>query len=137
MSVQMIERPAPPKGGRLLIAVLAAAGIAVSLMQTLVVPLVPQLPELLGTTPANASWAVTATLLTGAVATPMFGRLGDMFGPKRILVACAVILTVGSVIAAMTSSLAPLVIGRALQGFGAPVIPLGDLPMFCHARCLS
>ena len=125
MSVQMIERPAPPKGGRLLIAVLAAAGIAVSLMQTLVVPLVPQLPELLGTTPANASWAVTATLLTGAVATPMFGRLGDMFGPKRILVACAVILTVGSVIAAMTSSLAPLVIGRALQGFGAPVIPLG------------
>lgn len=125
MSVQMIERPAPPKGGGLLIAVLAAAGIAVSLMQTLVVPLVPQLPELLGTTPANASWAVTATLLTGAVATPMFGRLGDMFGPKRILVACAVILTVGSVIAAMTSSLAPLVIGRALQGFGAPVIPLG------------
>lgn len=125
MSVQMIERPAPPKGGSLLIAVLAAAGIAVSLMQTLVVPLVPQLPEILGTTPANASWAVTATLLTGAVATPMFGRLGDMFGPKRILVACAVILTAGSVIAALTSSLIPLVVGRALQGFGAPVIPLG------------
>lgn len=125
MSVQMTERPAQPKGGGLLIAVLAAAGVAVSLMQTLVVPLVPQLPDLLGTTPANASWAVTATLLTGAVATPMFGRLGDMFGPKRILVLCAVILTAGSVIAAMTSSLAPLVIGRALQGFGAPVIPLG------------
>ncbi|MBU8819330.1 MFS transporter [Mycolicibacterium goodii] len=125
MSVQMTERPAPPKGGGLLIAVLAAAGVAVSLMQTLVVPLVPQLPDLLGTTPADASWAVTATLLTGAVATPMFGRLGDMFGTKRILVVCAVILTAGSVVAAMTSSLAPLVIGRGLQGFGAPVIPLG------------
>ncbi|WP_041781736.1 MFS transporter [Mycolicibacterium chubuense] len=121
----MTEHPSPPKGGGVLIAVLAAAGISVSLMQTLVIPLVPQLPDLLGTSSANASWAVTATLLTGAVATPMFGRLGDMFGAKRVLVACAVLLTVGSVIAALTTSLIPLVVGRALQGFGAPVIPLG------------
>ncbi|WP_243858345.1 MFS transporter [Mycobacterium sp. DL440] len=125
MSQQMIERPTTPTGGGLLIAVLAAAGVSVSMMQTLVVPLIPQLPELLNTTAANASWAVTATLLTGAVATPMFGRLGDMFGPRRILIACAVLLTAGSVIAALTSSLPLLVVGRALQGFGAPVIPLG------------
>jgi MFS family permease len=121
----LVERPSPPKGGAALIAVLAAAGISVSLMQTLVIPLVPQLPDILGTSSANASWAVTATLLTGAVATPMFGRLGDMFGAKRVLVACAVLLTIGSVVAALTSSLIPLVVGRALQGFGAPVIPLG------------
>ncbi|BBY73528.1 MFS transporter [Mycolicibacterium parafortuitum] len=125
MATQLVERPAPPKGGAALIAVLAAAGISVSLMQTLVIPLVPQLPDILGTSSANASWAVTATLLTGAVATPMFGRLGDMFGAKRVLIACAVLLTAGSVIAALTSSLIPLVVGRALQGFGMPVIPLG------------
>ncbi|MGV9800011.1 MFS transporter [Mycobacterium sp. NPDC003449] len=108
-----------------LIAVLAAAGISVSLMQTLVIPLVPQLPDLLGTSPANASWAITATLLTGAIATPVLGRLGDMYGPKRILVLCAAMLVTGSVVAAVTSSLIPLIIGRGLQGFGAPVIPLG------------
>jgi MFS family permease len=125
MANQMAERPAPPRGGGLLIAALAAAGISVSLMQTLVIPLIPQLPDLLNTTSANASWAITATLLTGAVATPTFGRLGDMFGAKRVLIACAVLLTVGSIIAALTSSLLPLVVGRALQGFGAPVIPLG------------
>jgi MFS family permease len=125
MANQMVERSAPPRGGGLLIAALAAAGISVSMMQTLVIPLVPQLPALLNTTSANASWAITATLLTGAVATPMFGRLGDMFGAKRVLIACAVLLTVGSVIAALTSSLVPLIVGRALQGFGAPVIPLG------------
>lgn len=111
--------------GGLLIAVLAAAGISVSLMQTLMIPLIPQLPALLDTSPANASWAITATLLTGAVATPMLGRLGDMYGPKRILVLCAAMLFAGSVIAATTTSLIPLVIGRGLQGFGAPVIPLG------------
>jgi MFS family permease len=125
MANQMVERSAPPRGGGLLIAALAAAGISVSMMQTVVIPLVPQLPALLNTTSANASWAITATLLTGAVATPMFGRLGDMFGAKRVLIACAVLLTVGSVIAALTSSLVPLIVGRALQGFGAPVIPLG------------
>lgn len=48
--------------GGLLIAVLAAAGISVSLMQTLMIPLIPQLPALLDTSPANASWAITATL---------------------------------------------------------------------------
>ncbi|MDF3342086.1 MFS transporter [Mycolicibacterium septicum] len=111
--------------GGLLIAVLAAAGISVSLMQTLMIPLIPQLPALLDTSPANASWAITATLLTGAVATPVLGRLGDMYGPKRILVLCAAMLFAGSVIAATTTSLIPLVVGRGLQGFGAPVIPLG------------
>lgn len=109
----------------MLIAALAGAGISVSLMQTLVIPLIPQLPDLLHTSSANASWIVTATLLTGAIATPVFGRLGDMFGAKRVLIACAALLTLGSVIAALTSSLIPLIIGRALQGFGAPVIPLG------------
>jgi MFS family permease len=125
MSNQIRERPAAPEGSGLLIAALAGAGISVSLMQTLVIPLVPQLPALLDTTPANASWAITATLLTGAVATPVFGRLGDMFGAKRVLIACAMLLTVGSVVAALTSSLLPLIVGRGLQGFGAPVIPLG------------
>ena len=37
-------------------------------------------------------WVITATLLTAAVATPMFGRLGDMYGPKPILIICAVLL---------------------------------------------
>lgn len=109
----------------MLVAVLAAAGISVSLMQTLIIPLIPELPTLLQTSPANASWTITATLLTAAVATPVFGRLGDMYGPKPILIACAALLTSGSLLAAVTSELLPLIIGRALQGFGLPIIPLG------------
>jgi MFS family permease len=107
-----------------LIAVLAAAGISVSLMQTLMIPLIPELPMLLHTTPDNASWAITVTLLTAAVTTPVFGRLGDMYGPKPMLMVCAATLTVGSLIAAMTNSLLPFIIGRGLQGFGIPIIPL-------------
>jgi MFS family permease len=108
-----------------LIAVLCGAGISVSLMQTLIVPLIPELPNLLSTSASNASWAVTATLLTAAVATPVFGRLGDLYGPKPMLIACALLLIAGSLLAALTSLLVPLIVGRALQGFGIPIIPLG------------
>ncbi len=106
-------------------AVLSAAGISVSLMQTLIIPLIPVLPKLLNASPSDASWAITVTLLTAAVATPVFGRLGDMYGAKPMLVACAGLLICGSLIAAMTSSLLPLIVGRGLQGFGIPIIPLG------------
>ena len=58
-------------------------------MQTLVIPLIPELPKLLNTNASNASWVITATLLVAAVATPVVGRLGDMYGPKRLLIACA------------------------------------------------
>lgn len=110
---------------RVLIGVLSAAGISVSLMQTLIIPLIPELPKLLATSPANASWAITATLLTAAVATPVFGRLGDIYGPKRVLIACAILLTAGSLVCAVTSSLIPFIAGRGLQGLAIPIIPLG------------
>ena len=104
---------------------MAAAGVGVSLMQTLIIPVLPELPTLLGTSPANASWAITATLVTAAVATPVFGRFGDMYGPKPILVCCALLLTTGSVLAAAADSFVPFILGRGLQGFGMPIIPLG------------
>ena len=95
-----------------------------SLMQTLIIPLIPELPTLLDTSPTTASWAITVTLLTAAVATPVFGRLGDMYGPKPILIICAAMLTAGSVTSALTSSLVPFIVGRGLQGLGMPIIPL-------------
>ncbi|NLU84217.1 MFS transporter [Rhodococcus sp. HNM0569] len=108
-----------------LVGVLAFAGIVAALMQTLVVPLIAQFPELLDTTASNATWIVTATLLCGAVAMPVTGRLGDMYGKKRVLLACTVPLVVGSVLCALASSLLPMIVGRGLQGLGMGIIPLG------------
>jgi MFS family permease len=107
------------------VAALALAGIVVSLMQTLVIPIVPELPRYLGTSASNAAWAVTATLLAAAVATPMVGRLGDMFGKRRMLLISLVLLVAGSVVCALSTSLVPMVAGRALQGLAAAVVPLG------------
>jgi MFS family permease len=116
--------PAPPRAN-LVVAVLAMAGIVVSLMQTLVIPLIPQLPRLLHSSAADTTWAITATLLAGAVATPTVGRLGDMYGKRRMLLVSLVLLVAGSVIGALSDSLTPMIAGRALQGLAAGVIPLG------------
>ncbi|WP_408648546.1 MFS transporter [Streptomonospora mangrovi] len=94
-------------------------------MQTVVIPLVPRLPGLLGATPADTNWAITATLLASAVATPVVGRLGDMYGKRRMLLVSLALLVLGSVVCALSGSLAPLVLGRVLQGLAAGVIPLG------------
>ncbi|MFC8098444.1 MFS transporter [Streptomyces sp. NPDC057363] len=107
------------------VAVLALAGIVVSLMQTLVIPIVPELPKLLDASASDAAWAVTATLLAAAVATPVVGRLGDMLGKRRMLLLSLVLLVAGSVVCALSDTLVPMVVGRAMQGLSAAVIPLG------------
>lgn len=104
---------------------LAFCGIVVSLMQTLIIPLIPALPATLHTTASNASWAITATLLAGAVVTPIGGRLGDMFGKRRILILSLAAMVVGSVLCALSDSLVIVVAGRALQGLAMGAIPLG------------
>ncbi|MGW3650470.1 MFS transporter [Streptomyces sp. NPDC000878] len=121
------ETPAgahPPRAGAVT-AVLAFGGIVVALMQTLVVPLIAELPALLHASTADATWVITATLLAGAVATPVVGRLGDMFGKRLMLLASLGMLVAGSVVSALSDSLAPMVVGRALQGCAMGVIPLG------------
>ena len=115
------ESPHP----RFAVAVLCAAGIVVALMQTIIVPLIPQLPDLLNTSDTNSSWALTITLLVGAVATPIAGRLGDMFGKRRVLIGNMAAVALGSVVCALSDSLLPFLVGRALQGLGIGTIAVG------------
>lgn len=117
--------PVARRRNDLVVAVLAFAGIVVSLMQTLVIPLIPQLPHLLDATAADTSWAITATLLAAAVAVPVMGRLGDMFGKRRMLLFSLVLLVAGSIVGGLSESLVPLIVARSLQGLAAGVIPLG------------
>ncbi|MGC9379767.1 MFS transporter [Streptomyces sp. MH13] len=105
--------------------VLAFAGIVVAVMQTLLVPVFKDLPRLLDTTPGNATWVMTSTLLSGAVATPIMGRLGDLFGKRRMLIASLSVMVVGALVSAFTDALLPMIVGRTLQGFAMGAIPLG------------
>jgi len=105
--------------------VLAVAGLASSFMFTLVVPIQAKLPELLNASRDDTAWVVTSTLLAAAVITPIAGRLGDMYGKKRVVLALLGLLVLGSVIAALSPGIVGVIIGRTLQGAVTGVIPLG------------
>ena len=107
-----------------IIAVLAAAGLCASFMFTLLVPIQSKLPALLNASREDTAWVVTATLLAGAVITPISGRLGDMYGKRRIVLILLAVMVTGSVIAAMSPGIVGVIIGRTLQGAITGVIPL-------------
>jgi MFS family permease len=94
-------------------------------MQTIVVPLLPQLPALTHSKPADVSWLVTVTLLTGAVFTPLLGRAGDMYGKRKVLLIALASMVLGSLLCAISSLLPVLILGRGFQGAAVAVVPLG------------
>ncbi|MFF9259888.1 MFS transporter [Streptomyces longwoodensis] len=116
-------QPTALTGG--VVATLALAGTTAAIMQTLVTPLIAELPQILDTSPSNAAWVITVTLLVAAVCVPISGRLGDLVGKRRMLLACVVPLVVGSVVCALASGVVPMIVGRGLQGMGMGMVPLG------------
>ncbi len=107
------------------VAALAFTGLTSAFMFTLVVPLQAELPRLLDASREDTTWVVTITLLVAAVATPISGRLGDMYGKRRVVIVLLIALIVGSLVAAMSGSIIGVIIGRGLQGITTGVIPLG------------
>ena len=115
-----------PEGrASLIVATLAVTGVVVAMTQTLLVPLISALPELLNASVSDAAWVITATLLSGAISTPIGGRLADLYGKKRIMLLFSIPFVVGSVLCALSTSIWPMILGRGLQGLGTCIIPLG------------
>ncbi|MFF2850888.1 MFS transporter [Streptomyces sp. NPDC058001] len=120
-----MDAPQPSARAGGVVATLAFAGTTAAIMQTLVTPLIAELPKILNTTSSNATWVITVTLLVAAVCVPVTGRLGDLLGKRRMLIACSVPLIAGSVVCALSSSVVPMIVGRGLQGMGMGMVPLG------------
>lgn len=110
---------------RAIVVVLLAMGLCASFLFTLVVPIQSRLPELLNASREDTAWVLTATLLASAIITPISGRLGDMYGKRRILLWLLIITMIGSLIIALSSNIAVVIAGRALQGAMSGAIPLG------------
>nr|WP_268236545.1 MFS transporter [Microbacterium album] len=104
---------------------LAFTGLCSAYMFTLVVPIQAELPHLLDADRADTAWVVTITLLVSACATPISGRLGDMYGKRRIVLVLIVMLILGSAVAALSATIGGVILGRALQGATMGVLPLG------------
>jgi EmrB/QacA subfamily drug resistance transporter len=104
--------------------VLGIAALAFALAQTTVIPAIPDLVKSLHTDASGVTWTLTGYLLAAAVFTPLVGRLGDMFGKRRMLVIALVAFGAGSALSAVSSSLWVVVAGRAVAGIGGGIFPL-------------
>ena len=99
-------------------------GTVVSIISSLGAPLIPTIARDLDVSLGSAQWSLTATMLVGAVASPVVGRLGDGPWRREVLLLCLASVTLGGALAALAGALPVLVAGRALQGMGLALMPL-------------
>jgi MFS family permease len=119
--------PEPAGGLRSTVEIIATGlgALMAALAQTLVIPVLPEIAGDLHASATATSWLLTATLLTGAVAVPILSRLADMYGRRLLLMVSLAALTIGSLMAALTSNVSVMIAGRAIAGLSSAAIPLG------------
>jgi EmrB/QacA subfamily drug resistance transporter len=106
------------------LAVLSLGALAYAVLSAAVIPALPTIQRDLHTTETGVTWVLTAYLLAASVGTSILGRLGDMYGKEHILLWTLVILALGTLLAAVSSSLAVVIVARALQGAAGGIFPL-------------
>ncbi len=106
------------------IAVLGSAGIAYGLLGSAVVPALPVIQHDLGASESGVGWILTGYLLAASVGTAIIGRLGDMYGKRRVLIWTLVVFALGTLLSGLSHSLAVLIVGRAVGGLAGGIFPL-------------
>ena len=124
MTVKGASDPVEPGASRLLLPTLALLTTITAVVSSLGAPLVPSIAETYGVRLTTAQWSLTATLLTGAVATPIVGRFASGRLRRPTILVGLAIVTAGTAIAIVPASYAVLVAGRAMQGVGMALLPL-------------
>ncbi|MFF8996514.1 MFS transporter [Streptomyces achromogenes] len=114
----------PRASTRLTFAVLATGAGVFSMLQSLIAPALPTVQHALHASPSTATWVMTAYLLSASVFTPILGRVGDLAGRKRTLVAVLLAVLAGCLVAALAPNIGVLIIARVIQGVGGALFPL-------------
>ena len=104
--------------------VLALGALDFGLEQSIVIPALPALAQHYGASLIAVGWLVTGFLLASVVSVPLLGRLGDMYGKRRLLFVSLGTFAAGAFVCAITDSIELAIAGRIVQGIGAAVGPL-------------
>lgn len=121
------QRPAIPVSGwrgAALLPVLIFSALVMAVISTLGTPMVPTIAREMHVSLEAAQWLLTVTLLVGAVATPITGRLADGPWRKATVAGSLGVVCLGAVLSAIGPNFAVFITGRALQGFGLGLVPL-------------
>ncbi len=118
--------PTPAEGwrDRALVPTLVLVGLVVAVLSSLGAPLIPSIAAASHVSLSAGEWLLTITLLTGAAATPIMGRLADGPAQRKVIISAMTVVLFGSVLAALTSTFAVLMVARGLQGLGLGLMPV-------------
>ncbi|MGW2344917.1 MFS transporter [Streptomyces sp. NPDC001661] len=122
----MSAATAPPAGGkvRAVVGLLIAFELISGFLQGAAVPLVPEIQHWQGIGTGQAQWITSVQYLAAAVSVPALGRLGDLYGHRRMIRIALVTIAVGTLLVACAPNLGVLLLGRALMGPLAALLPL-------------
>ncbi|KAA8885747.1 MFS transporter [Nocardia colli] len=106
------------------VAALMLGVLVYGVLGTVVTPALTLLQNDLHTSVGGVTWLLTAYLLAAAVSTAVLGRLGDMFGKRRMLLVALTLMAAGALVSAASGVFAVVVLGRVLQGMAGGLLPL-------------
>jgi MFS family permease len=122
----------PVRIGRLSIGALGILALALGTMQSVVEPALPLLQRELDVSPAEGALIGNALLITGAVITPVAGKLGDRYGGKRVLLWLMAVVSAGGLLSSLAPNLPVLLLGQVLQGAMVGALPLSFILVRKH-----
>lgn len=105
--------------------IITAIALLVNYVETMVIPGIPNIQTDLSTTPSVASWITSSFLIVGAASSPLIGKLGDIYGKKKILLFVLIFYIAGVALAGFSPNIIVLITARAIQGVGFSILPLG------------
>ena len=117
----MTKTPPSTRNLRITLTLLA---MMMSIIGSLGAPLIGTVAQTNHVPISTAEWVLTATLLTGALATPVMGRLADGHLQRRVVLVALAIVLVGLVMSALSRDFTWLLVGRSLQGIGMGLLPV-------------
>lgn len=102
-----------------------AVSLLINYVETMVIPGIPAIQADLSTSQTIASWITSAFLIVGAAVAPLFGKLGDIYGKKKIFLTVLLFYIAGVGLAGFATNIYFLIASRAIQGIGFAIVPLG------------
>ena len=107
-----------------ILAILSSTLLAVMFSETMLLPAIPEIMKDFNIPYNTAIWVFSAYLIVAAVMTPISGRLSDIYGKKKVLLALLILYTVGIIAGGFTNSISTLLISRIVQGVGLAAVPV-------------
>ena len=113
-----------PKDAWITLTILSLIGLIIVYGETMIIPAIPDLVKDFNIPYNTTAWILTAYLIAGAVATPIVGKLSDIYGKKKILLIVMIIYTTGTSFGIISNDISTMIIARTIQGIGMSVFPI-------------